>query len=116
VEPLEHVLSAAALVARLLCEGKTVVVACRGGCGRTGTVVSLFNIVFNCMGSREALEEYRGKRGCGPETVDQETLLHIAERIAAGYGCRRLCCSGDIDRGLRILAEIERYAREAGLA
>ncbi len=116
VEPLDHVLEAVAIIARELCRGRTVVVSCRGGCGRTGTVIALFNIVFNCVDVRGALEEYYEKRGCGPEAVDQETLLYVAERISAGYGCSRLCCRrGEVERGLHVLEAIRSYAREAGL-
>ncbi|AEM38778.1 hypothetical protein Pyrfu_0909 [Pyrolobus fumarii 1A] len=90
VEPLFNVVTAVKLAARHLARGESVLIACRGGCGRTGTVISLFNIVYRCMGYRDAVDHYVRLRGCGPETPDQHSLLYKASEIAANAGCEPL--------------------------
>jgi len=87
VNPLGHIIEAVRTLARLVVLGRAVIVSCYGGCGRTGTVITLFNIVYRCMGFEQALEHYYRQRGCGPETPEQEALLYEASRIA-GNLCR----------------------------
>ena len=116
VQPLENILQAVRLIGRLLEEGRSVLVSCQGGCGRTGTVVSLFNIVYNCMGYEEALDDYYGRRGCGPESDEQHALLYKAWQIVDAMGCNGGVCSER--RGYRpelAIAKIYEYARSAGL-
>lgn len=116
-EPLENILEAVRLIGRLLPAGRTVLVSCQGGCGRSGTVISLFNIVYNCMGYQEALKEYYERRGCGPESDDQHALLYKAWQIAQNMGCEGTVCGER--RGYnpeQVLNKIYEYARSVGLA
>ncbi len=115
VNPLKHVIEATRTIARLLARGYTVLVSCYGGCGRTGTVITLFNIVYRCMDFEEALTRYYRLRGCGPESPDQETLLYEASRIARNAcreplfteeGCRLYSRDYDADFVLRSLEEL----------
>ena len=116
IEPLGNVLTAARLLGELIEQGRGVLVSCRGGCGRTGTVIILYNIVYNCAEFNDALREYYSARGCGPETHDQHALLYKAWQIAQATGCTGVVCSQRSYDPRRVFEEVYEYARQAGLA
>ncbi len=92
VQPLLNIIRAVETIALHVRRGDAVLVACYGGCGRTGTVISLYNIVYRCMGYEEAISHYTRLRGCGPESPDQQALLYKAAELASNYGCCDVSC------------------------
>ncbi len=75
VEPIYNVGKALEAIDYHLRQGHKVYVHCLGGCGRTGTVISTYLIVFHKYGYREAVEEYLRQRGCSIESYEQEAFL-----------------------------------------
>ena len=117
VQPLENILQAVRLIGKLLEEGRGVLVSCQGGCGRTGTVIALFNIVYNCMDYRDAVTDYYEMRGCGPESDEQHALLYKTWQIVNALGCRGRFCGERRGYSPELaLEKIYEYARSAGLA
>ena len=64
-----------------LIKKKRVYVHCYAGCGRTGTVVVSYLILFQGYTLENALRLYYYKRGCGPESWDQHKFLDITWRL-----------------------------------
>ncbi len=118
VQPLLNIIEAVKTIAFHLRRGEAVLVACYGGCGRTGTVISLYNIVYRCMSYEEAVSHYTRLRGCGPESPDQHALLYKAAELAGNHGCRDVSCGagGPGDRAypaydpVRVLESLAVYA------
>ncbi len=75
VEPISNFARALETLIRLIEEGRKVYVHCYAGCGRTGTLVSAYLIIRECMTYEEAVNRFRARRGCGPESWCQEMLL-----------------------------------------
>ena len=58
---------------------KPVLVHCKGGCGRSGTLASLYLLYKGIAKTpEEAIRIVQNKRGCGPET---EAQRHIVEEF-----------------------------------
>lgn len=77
VEPVANVAGAIAAIAKALGEGRKVYVHCYAGCGRTGTVVAGYLILFSDMTPEEAVEAFESARGCGPESEEQLMFLDL---------------------------------------
>ncbi len=95
IEPVYNVVEAARMAAQAIAAGKAVLVSCYGGCGRTGTVISLLNIVYRCMEYGQVVNYYAARRGCGPESSEQYALLYQASRITENCGCRNVLRNGN---------------------
>lgn len=96
VEPIGNFYKALAKLVELARAGRRVYVHCRAGCGRTGTLVAAYLIVEKGLGYEEAVGLYRARRGCGPQSWEQEMLLRGLDIIASRLGGRE---------ALRILGE-----------
>ena len=72
----------------LLRGGKIVVVHCRGGLGRTGTVAACVLVALGCS-AREAVDVVRGTRKGTIQTDEQEEFVYRFERSFGGGGGRR---------------------------
>lgn len=57
-----------------LARGERIAVACRGGCGRTGTVVGCL-LRNGGLGPQQAIDETRKARSCAIETSDQKRFV-----------------------------------------
>ena len=86
VEPIGNTAGAIAAIARLLGQGRRVYVHCYAGCGRTGTVVSGYLVLFHNMAPEEAVNLFEGARGCGPESEEQLMLLDLLEVMRRKLG------------------------------
>lgn len=61
---------------RALKKGKTVLVHCLGGCGRTGTMLALAEIyIYGERDGQAAIEKVRSVRPCAVETEAQEKTI-----------------------------------------
>ncbi|MGC9072463.1 MAG: protein-tyrosine phosphatase family protein [Acidilobus sp.] len=81
VEPVANVAGAIVSVARALEGGRRVYVHCYAGCGRTGTVVSGYLILFKGMTPQEAVAAFEAARGCGPESEEQLMFLDLLDAM-----------------------------------
>ncbi len=81
VEPLSEFAGALEKLLELRKDGLRVYVHCYAGCGRTGTLISAYLILFRGLNAREAIEYYRGLRGCGPQSWEQEEFLYALASI-----------------------------------
>jgi atypical dual specificity phosphatase len=69
-------------------EGKAVVVHCRGGFGRTGTMLACY-LAAEGKGARQAIEEVRRRRPGSIETEEQEDFVYAFEKaLAEKFGKR----------------------------
>jgi atypical dual specificity phosphatase len=59
-----------------LAAGRTVVVHCQGGCGRTGTILALYLRQLRGISGPEALSELRALKPCFVETKGQEEFIN----------------------------------------
>ena len=59
----------------------SVYVHCRAGCGRTGTIVVAFLVLFRDMTLGNALNLFYSKRLCGPESWEQHKFLDVLWRM-----------------------------------
>ncbi|MGC9210010.1 MAG: protein-tyrosine phosphatase family protein [Acidilobus sp.] len=86
VEPVANVAGAIASIAKALEGGRRVYVHCYAGCGRTGTVVSGYLILFRGMSPEEAVATFEAARGCGPESEEQLMFLDLLEVMRKRMG------------------------------
>ncbi|MGC9112532.1 protein-tyrosine phosphatase family protein [Acidilobus sp.] len=86
VEPIGNTASAIAAIARHLEQGRRVYVHCYAGCGRTGTVVSGYLVLFRGMSPEEAVNAFEGARGCGPESEEQLMFLDLLDVMKRRLG------------------------------
>lgn len=86
VEPISNTASAISAIARHLDQGRRVYVHCYAGCGRTGTVVSGYLVLFRGMSPDEAVSVFEGARGCGPESEEQLMFLDLLEVMKRRLG------------------------------
>ncbi len=79
VEPVANVAGAIAAIAEALASGRRVYVHCYAGCGRTGTVVAGYLVLFKGMRPEEAVAAFEAARGCGPESEEQLMFLDLLD-------------------------------------
>lgn len=72
----ENVIEFIRTVDRALKKGKTVLVHCLGGCGRTGTMLALAEIyIYGEKDGNAAIKKVRSVRPCAIETEGQEAAI-----------------------------------------
>lgn len=71
----EQVEAALAFIGGQRHAGRTVVVHCQGGCGRTGTILALYLRQERGISGEEALAELRALNPCFVETAQQEEMV-----------------------------------------
>ncbi len=81
VEPIYNVGKALEAIDYHLRQEHRVYVHCLGGCGRTGTVISSYLIIFHKYRYREAVKEYLRQRGCSIESYEQEVFLRTIDYL-----------------------------------
>ena len=86
VEPVGNTAMAIASIAKALSSGRRVYVHCYAGCGRTGTVVSGYLVLFHNMSPEEAVNAFELARGCGPESEEQLMFLDLLQAMKRRMG------------------------------
>ena len=86
VEPVANAAGAIEAIARALERGRRVYVHCYAGCGRTGTIVSGYLVLFRGMRPDEAVGLFESLRGCGPESEEQLLFLDLLEVMKRRMG------------------------------
>ncbi len=82
IEPLNNVAGALELLYREhFVRHRRVYVHCYAGCGRTGTVVIAYLILFHGYSLEEAVNLYYSKRLCGPESWEQHKFLDVTWKL-----------------------------------
>lgn len=81
VEPIHNIGYALEKINYHISKGESVYVHCLGGCGRTGTVISAYLIIFHKYSYRDAILEFLRQRGCTVESYEQELFLNILSRL-----------------------------------
>ncbi len=81
VEPIYNIGYAIEKIYYHLTNGDKVYVHCLGGCGRTGTVVSAYLILFHGYSVEDAVMEFYRQRGCTIESFEQEIFLKRIHEI-----------------------------------
>lgn len=82
VEPLPNLASAVKKIHEELdIKQRKVYVHCLAGCGRTGTAVMLYIVLYRRLHPAEAETLFRARRGCGPTEWSQLKLVDIAYRL-----------------------------------
>ena len=76
VPTVDQVGAAMAFIAGHIAEGRTVVVHCQGGCGRTGTILALYLRQERGLSGPEAIAELRALDSCFVETKGQEEFVN----------------------------------------
>lgn len=88
VEPVYNIGYALEKIDYHINRNETIYVHCLGGCGRTGTVVSAYLILFHRYRYRDAVFEFLRQRGCTIESFEQEFFLKILDRLS-NMTCRK---------------------------
>jgi len=81
VEPIYNIGYALEKISYHISRGDSVYVHCLGGCGRTGTVISAYLILFHGYSYQEAIHEFVSQRGCSIESYEQELFLEVLDRL-----------------------------------
>ena len=75
VEPLYNIANALDKIVYHIKRNDKVFVHCLGGCGRTGTVISAYLILYHGYNYKDAVNEFLRQRGCTIESYVQEHFL-----------------------------------------
>ncbi len=86
IYPLENIAGALRAIHGELGAGRKVYVHCTAGCGRTGTVVIAYLILYRDMRLERAYALFTSMRGCGPESEEQYTLLSLLDYLHSSLG------------------------------
>ncbi len=81
VEPITNIAKALEAIIKHLSRGEKVYVHCIGGCGRTGTVISSYLILFKNYEPEQAIYEFYRMRGCTVESYEQRVFLEKVYRL-----------------------------------
>jgi hypothetical protein len=60
---------------------RTVYVHCYAGCGRTGSIVIAYLVLFHEYSLEDAINLYYSRRLCGPESWEQHKFLDVTWRL-----------------------------------
>jgi len=81
VEPIKNIGKALEIIENNLILNKKIYVHCHAGCGRTGTVVVSYLILYKDFHLNQALDLFYSKRRCGPDSMPQELFLESLYRL-----------------------------------
>ncbi|AFZ70731.1 putative protein-tyrosine phosphatase [Caldisphaera lagunensis DSM 15908] len=90
VEPIINIGKAVEIIENNLKKGKKIYVHCHAGCGRTGTVIVSYLILYKDMQLNYALDLFYSKRGCGPDSMPQELFLESLYKLKRKVGSNNL--------------------------
>ena len=117
VEPLPNLADAVRRIHEELdVKKRRVYIHCLAGCGRTGTAVMLYLVLYRGLHPGEADALYRSKRGCGPTEWEQLKIVDIAYRLLARLGSPErvlweLRQAGSLQDALALVYRLEYEAR-----
>ncbi|MGC8573019.1 MAG: hypothetical protein C0172_00910 [Caldisphaera sp.] len=81
VEPIKNIGRAVEVIENNLKSNKKIYIHCHAGCGRTGTVVVSYLILYKDFHLNQALDLFYSKRRCGPDSMPQELFLESLYKL-----------------------------------
>jgi atypical dual specificity phosphatase len=90
VEPIKNIGKAVQIIDKKLKKNNSVYVHCHAGCGRTGTIVVSYLILFKDMQLNQAIDIFYEKRHCGPDSMPQEIFLEALYKMKRKLGSNNL--------------------------